>query len=45
MTEKKPDVQPQRRQKPLAEQFKKIDGDAAICIMRHKDGTIEKRKM
>lgn len=45
MIEKKAEVQTQKKQKPLAEQFKKINGDAAIGVMRHKDGTIEKRKM
>ena len=33
------------KNKPIAESFRKINKDAAIGIMRHKDGTIEKRKL
>jgi len=34
-----------RGQKPMTEHFKKINKDAAIGIMRHKDGRVEKRKL
>jgi len=34
-----------KRQKPITEDFKKINGEAAVGIMKHKDGTIEKRKL
>lgn len=30
--------------KPHTEDFKKIKGDGGIGIMKHKDGTVEKRK-
>ena len=31
--------------KPITEHFKKINKEAAIGIMKHKDGKIEKRKL
>jgi len=30
--------------KPYIDEFKKINGDASIGIMKHKDGRVEKRK-
>ena len=34
-----------RKQNPITEHFKKINKEAAIGIMKHKDGRIEKRKL
>jgi len=47
MDEKKKQIQstPVNRKKPIAESFRKINKEAAIGIMKHKDGTIEKRKL
>ena len=33
------------KNKPMSEHFKKINKEAAIGIMKHKDGRIEKRKL
>jgi len=33
------------KQKPMTDNFRKINKDAVIGIMRHKDGKIEKRKL
>lgn len=37
---------PVKKQKPsISENFTKIESEAAVAVMKHKDGQIEKRKL